>query len=642
VTERLSFASCGTSMVFFVLRTASPWVVAVLAWSVPGTAGAVQQPAARPAAPPAAFVLLSNANKPAPIVGKILYADNTLKSDITDGTYCAEKRSGGGGDGNAYGTIQAAIGAMEPGDVLLLRGGTFKERNIRLLRNGSAGKVLKGTPEKWFTVQSYPGEWAVVDGGHHEETIDGKRTVFSVFHQSGAGERFPAYWRFAYFEVTGGGPALVGPDGKARTHADIQPIGGNGFFLWPGRNIVFDHMYVHGNYGGSGPNGGAGIKIMNENGGAQDILVTCCRLRDNGWPGEKNQNLQNIVFFTDYAWNRFPNIDIAKAAVRNEVRYCLLEDSAVGIKYKGTQYLCLNHEGTDMTAKDHGDRLHHNIVRNCGRGLLFCQDFGQAYNNIVTGCDVGIEVGSPPATGYREVFHVTVYNNTTIDCRSNIVQWKGWSEKACNYLTPPFHPHFQAWNNIVVNGAKEAGPDRAPLAILPTYTKHVEIDFKTVHVENTLFAGRSAEQPTIRAGSVSYSVAEAMKAGWGKTLWTCSADDTAALFCGKQGPAALKTRSDFAVSPGDGDRPAVTVGSGGKGGEHPYLPRVRIPSYVGAVPPGKGSDAAWDAEKADADDAGWVDYVLDLEKLGTTIKSPAKVWVSQVKNGLIGFDEQER
>jgi hypothetical protein len=51
-----------------------------------------------------------------------------------------------------------------------------------------------------------------------------------------------------------------------------------------------------------------------------------------------------------------------------------------------------------------------------------------------------------------------------------------------------------------------------------------------VHVENTLFAGRSLEQPTILAGSASYSVADAVKAGWGKWLWTCPA---AALFSGK-------------------------------------------------------------------------------------------------------------
>jgi hypothetical protein len=60
---------------------------------------------------------------------------------------------------------------------------------------------------------------------------------------------------------------------------------------------------------------------------------------------------------------------------------------------------------------------------------------------------------------------------------------------------------------------------------------------------------------------------------------------------------------------------------------------VKIPNYVGAVPSGKSSGAAWDFAKADPDDAGWVDYVLGLERLGATVRSPAKAWVSQVNNG---------
>ena len=114
-------------------------------------------------------------------------------------------------------------------------------------------------------------------------------------------------------------------------------------------------------------------------------------------------------------------------------------------------------------------------------------------------------------------------------------------------------------------------------------------------------------------------------------MWTCP--DAAALFSGKQDAAALKTRGDFVIRAAVGERPAVTVGNGGKGGDHPYLPRVKIPNYVGAVPSGKSSGAAWDFAKADPDDAGWVDYVLGLERLGATVRSPAKAWVSQVNNG---------
>ena len=111
------------------------------------------------------------------------------------------------------------------------------------------------------------------------------------------------------------------------------------------------------------------------------------------------------------------------------------------------------------------------------------------------------------------------------------------------------------------------------MAILPTYTKPIEIDFQTVHVENTLFAGRSPEDPTTAPAARSYSVADAVKAGWGKGLWTCP--DAAALFSGKQDAAAWKTRGDFVISAAVRARPAVTVGNGGKGGDHPYLPRVR-------------------------------------------------------------------
>ncbi len=105
MVPRLWLVCCGPSLLLSLRRAAAQWVVAATVWGVSALPGAAQQPAAEPAASPAPFVLLSNANKPAEIVGKILYADNTLPSDLADGTYSAEKRSGGGSDGNAYTTI---------------------------------------------------------------------------------------------------------------------------------------------------------------------------------------------------------------------------------------------------------------------------------------------------------------------------------------------------------------------------------------------------------------------------------------------------------------------------------------------------------------------------------------------------------
>ena len=102
--HRLSMVICGTAMVSCLRQSPLRWIAGVLAWAVPAISGAAQQPAP----PPDAFVLLSNANKPKEIVGKILYADNTLERDLTDGTYRAEKRSGGGSDGLGIGQALCA------------------------------------------------------------------------------------------------------------------------------------------------------------------------------------------------------------------------------------------------------------------------------------------------------------------------------------------------------------------------------------------------------------------------------------------------------------------------------------------------------------------------------------------------------
>ncbi len=54
-------------------------------------------------------------------------------------------------------TVGYALGQLSPGDVLNLRGGTYYEHEITI--------DLKGTASAPITIQSYPGERAVIDGG---------------------------------------------------------------------------------------------------------------------------------------------------------------------------------------------------------------------------------------------------------------------------------------------------------------------------------------------------------------------------------------------------------------------------------------------------------------------------------------------
>lgn len=54
-------------------------------------------------------------------------------------------------------TLEHALGELTSGDVLYLRGGTYYEHGISVNANGSASAPI--------TIQSYPGERAVIDGG---------------------------------------------------------------------------------------------------------------------------------------------------------------------------------------------------------------------------------------------------------------------------------------------------------------------------------------------------------------------------------------------------------------------------------------------------------------------------------------------
>jgi hypothetical protein len=527
-----------------------------------------------------------------------IYVDRRLPHDLPDGSYDKGGRTGGGSDGNAYRTIQAALATMNPGDTVLMRGDTYHESDITV--------PLDNPPQSWTdakTLSSYPGEWAVIDGQHLEGVNqDGSIRTYSVLRSSGSGERHLKFWRFRWFEVTGGGPGLQNEDGTPRSYDDIGSLSGKGFDFWPARDVEFDHLYVHGNYGGGGPNGGAGISIQNENGGAQRIRITSCRLRDNGWPGSNNGNLANIIFYADYAWRDFPDIDTSKGASLNEVDHNLLEDSAICFKHKGTQFLSLDHQGTHMDNQALGDRFHHNVARGCHIGFLVNQDFAQVHNNVVIGGSFGISVGQPPSTGYRELFHVVAYNNTIVGANADLVVFKGFEDDAYNYLDLPYHPFFHALNNIFDWTSTSVDAEHAPLALLPTYTREIELDFDTIDLRNNLFHGRGASDEAIRVGTQDLSAAAAASGSWGESLY---ASTTTPLFQGTVGAAAVKARGSFALQPVEGGTP-TDISAGGTGGTHPYLAEA-LPSYVGAVDPAGGD---------------WVDDVFALEGLGTTLRTP--------------------
>jgi len=77
--------------------------------------------------------------------------------------YHVSPRGDDGGDGSVdhpWKSLARAFDQLAAGDVLLLRGGTYYEHDLRVR--------ARGTPEAPISIESYPGEHAVIDGGLQE------------------------------------------------------------------------------------------------------------------------------------------------------------------------------------------------------------------------------------------------------------------------------------------------------------------------------------------------------------------------------------------------------------------------------------------------------------------------------------------
>lgn len=119
--------------------------------------------------------------RPAPALGRARtdgparFVDARAGHDDAAGTEAAPWR-----------TLRHALGQLAPGDTLYLRGGVYYE-NVYL--------ALTGTAERPITLQSFPGEAAVIDGGVRE-FVESPATAWEPFSGGGAGEfrsvrRFP-------------------------------------------------------------------------------------------------------------------------------------------------------------------------------------------------------------------------------------------------------------------------------------------------------------------------------------------------------------------------------------------------------------------------------------------------------------------
>jgi hypothetical protein len=498
---------------------------------------------------------------------KIIFVDNTLPYDITDGSYSVKNRNNSGKDGNAYCTIQQAINVVSAGDTIYIRQGRYLE-HIAVPRH------KQGTEKNRILVQSYPGEWAVIDGEYKEN-----RPI--IMFKDGDHRSCPAYWTFRCFEVTGGG-TKNGRDG------------GGGLRFDTAHHLIFEYLFIHDNNGGNGTND-AGIVIENETQAAQNIVIRYCYLKDN--INAEGGNCANISLFSDYVdYPALVNIENARQC--NEVYYNYLIGSQKGIKNKAEQYLCLDNTGEDKERYKHlADKYHHNIIKDFkDQAITARQDFVQVYNNIVYSSKYestgGISLGSSDYNSEREPFYACVYNNTLIGTGAD-----GRIEHLDHSVyTPPLRPFVYFYNNIFENiGPEHNG--RNDLNIYFTWNLYTQqdVDLSAVHVENNLFIPRTAYENIINLADNSNDLSAAVwvSRGYSKIVYTSM--EIAKLHLNDN---SFKCNPLFALAD---DK---NIANGGIGGDHPYLKSVLLPSYIGAANP---ADCIWvDGVQNDLTNVGWL------------------------------------
>ena len=507
--------------------------------------------------------------------GAIIFVDQTLSSNCPSENYSTTSRSCTGSDGNAYTTIQSALNAMNGGDDIFMRGGTYSLGGSGIFIPRNKNGINQNN---YSSLQSYPGEWAILDGQNN--TVNSSNLWGAVIGNT----KGLSYWEFGHFEVKNG-----------RTSGGSVATG----LIFGGDHGYIHHLYIHDNVANSGSNNPSGLKLEKP----QNTIVEYCYLYNNGMAAGTNINASNFLIVHDYVVDPLL-VDINNAEHSNEFRYNLIEHAPMGLKWKGFQFLSLSRDNKQhhIVYKNFGDKVHHNIIKDIYKApLTIQQDFVQVYNNIIDMSSPKETIITAPSADFRSPFFATFYNNTFIKSRPCLYHdYSPTNRPTASYIISssnigsPANPFFYFYNNIIENvGPPKDG--RNDLNILFTYSDwdvdNGDINMSTVFVERNLFVPRQSNDKVINVGEDTddYSVYEYISKNWASKLYT--AGSTTGLH--KTG-SRYKTNGSFSLNGSN------TVANGGIGISHPYLSGVTIPSYVGATDP---------------DNDSWVDRVLGLSSL---------------------------
>lgn len=504
------------------------------------------------------------------------YVDATCAAGAA---YDPATRTQGSGSSISYQTIQAAINAMSGGDDIYMRGGTYQPTT-------SSNQLItiplatSGTSGNWSSLQSYPGEWAIIDG---QNNCGNYGTGIGYYLTGGDWTTASdvSYWLFERFELK-----------------NVRSSSGSyswGIFLNGGPN-KFRYLYIHdcvATDGGNIPFGLGGYHWQNN-------IVEYCYLNNVGYSGEDGGwNASSIGYFSDYMveYQRVNGFVLdyseQRPGYKNIIRYNYIVGGAMGFSHKEQQLFSGRQTGFTETYNDYGDQIHHNIFYNCGNSaIMIDQDFAQAYNNVIDTCKYGIYVGYDP-TQRQHPYKVGLWNNTLMNCSDNgILRFNRDNAEAYN---PAYYQGYD-WNNIIDASGHVVHFSFSPgdITVAPVQS----FDLSGYYGSNN-YSYRPNETDVYRLRNTAYTQSQyeaQTLTGTPRQSYTNAYDAGNLLYAGTSGANKyIPASSGSHVIEG-----STTIANGGIGGSHPYLSGVTIPSYVGAVNP---SDSDWVAQVLDFDAA---------------------------------------
>ena len=556
-----------------------------------------------------------------------LYVDNTTVTNGvtehgatwsgTNGTDYNPNKAGSPEAGKGYRTVQAAVNAMSGGDDIYLRDGRYLEHDIYIAPSKS------GTENNWSSMQSYPTEWAIIDGqrlcnaGKTTGSAGVIENLDGIEHNASDAGSVAKYWIFERLEITGGGNRTQVYTG-APYYYDAAGAAG---IWWIGGPFKVRYCYIHDNLAEDASGNPSGISGS----GWHDSVIEYCLFDHNGsvlHNGASDYDHSNSTsgIMPQACWyynNR--TVDMDFALQRNEYGYNYIKtygDS--GIRTKTGEHFTEIRNGTDMTYKDYGDKIHHNIIQSqissggLGLGISYIADFAQIYNNIVdmTGYtdyeSYSIDTDSVRCNYYTPLWSV-IYNNTV----KNGHAIGSYQPGANPYIMGVgLDNHFTCLNNILdslsslhwapIAFGSTAGPyqgnditDDTNVTIDKNYLYRTDVSGTTPTANCRIFIGTThtfisaAAWSTHKPGQYLYEQQTNQELGSNK-LWTNTS-----------GAGQYVTVGTHEMETGK------TIAKDGFVGKHPYLTEVTIPSYIGATDPSNpGVTNAWVAGVYDMN-ANW-------------------------------------